>query len=365
MPQKNLNGFCCTATVFILVMSVSQVFAQSTPSELAGLTMQELVNLKIGQADIMDTRAENSRWHVAYYYRRAKFEGYRDGTNDLPTSVVLFDGNPANRTDKNFPVVPTKIIQQAHILNIAYQIDELSSVHFVVPYIVQTTDHISIVPGFAQFTISSQGIGDVVMSYTRRLWQNGKHTVLVNAGLSFPIGSINEEGDTPRAPGDQQLPFTMQIGSGTVDLPASINYSGYAGKWIWGGELSGKVRFGKNSRNYRLGNRAGLTSWLRVRVSNWLEPSVKLDYQYSEHIHGIDDELLVPAAFPFPAAITNPKFFGGHKLFAVVGVQLKPPIESLRQHTIYFSFSKPIYQSLNGIQVQEDHNFNISWKWNF
>ena len=43
----------------------------------------------------------------------------------------------------------------------------------------------------------------------------------VVAGSAF-LGSIDEEGDTPRAAGDQQLPYTMQIGSGTWDLPAAL-----------------------------------------------------------------------------------------------------------------------------------------------
>ena len=41
----------------------------------------------------------------------------------------------------------------------------------------------------------------------------------VGAGVSLPTGSIDEEGDTPRAPGDQQLPYTMQLGFRNLGLP--------------------------------------------------------------------------------------------------------------------------------------------------
>ena len=350
---------------FLFIAFPFQACAQSTPSELARMSVYELTHIKLSHAHIDEKTTDIERWHFGYHYRYAEFDVYLDGTDDVPISQVIFDGNPANRTNKNFTVVPTMITQQAHVFSLGYDIDAVSSLYVVLPYILQDTDHISIVPGFESFNMHTEGIGDVVLSYTRELWQWQAHEVSINAGISFPTGSIDEKGDTPRGPGDQQLPYTMQLGSGTFDLPISAQYSGRKGKWSWGAEVSGKIRFGENSRDYRLGNQFGASAWGSTRVLSWLEPSIKFDYRYSDRIHGADQELLVPGPFPFPAAIANPRFYGGHKAFAIFGVRIDPSDGLFQNHAIELLYAEPIYQSLNGIQIQEDYHFNISWKWDF
>ena len=53
---------------------------------------------------------------------------------------------------------------------------------------------------------------------------------LVGAVVKY---SIDEKGDTPRGRGTQ-VPYTMQLGSGTWDLDAGVAYAGTTGRWHWG-----------------------------------------------------------------------------------------------------------------------------------
>ena len=76
-----------------------------------------------------------------------------------------------------------------------------------------------------------------------------RHRVLVGAGISFPTGSIDKKDDTPAAP-DQQLPYPMQLGSGTFDLLPGLTYLGQAGKLGWGAEAMATLRLGENSNDY-------------------------------------------------------------------------------------------------------------------
>ena len=60
-------------------------------------------------------------------------------------------------------------------------------------------------------------------TWLHRLNQNS--SILVNLGFSLPTGSIDEKGRTPKdANVDTQLPYTMQLGSGTYDIKPSIVY---------------------------------------------------------------------------------------------------------------------------------------------
>ncbi len=348
--------------VIIFYFLTPELYAHESPAELANLSNDELSKIKLSGHGHDVTE---SRWSISYRYRRSVFEGYRDGTKDIPLSQVLFDGNPANRTSSNFPIVPTKITQEAHIFNVGYRINELSAISVVVPYILQSTDHVSIIPGYSSFEISTEGVGDVVLLYERDMFQWENSLILAKVGVSFPTGSINKVGNTPRSSGNQQLPFTMQLGSGTFDLPLGINYYGQHKKWSWGAGANAKFRLERNSRNYHLGHTAGAVVWSGMQISAWLKPVFKIQYRFSDRIHGLDKELLVSQAFPFPASITNPRLFGGHKILASFGFDLSPQSGSLRNHSLGFRYAKPIYQNLNGPQVKEDGIISVSWNLDF
>ena len=108
------------------------------------------------------------------------------------------------------------------------------------PFVTQSSDHISIVPGYDAFNISSEGVGDIALVADSIVRQSLNNVWKVGAGVSLPAGSIDEAGDTPHAPRDQQLTCTMQLGSGT---------------WDWGVDASYTLRTGKNDRDYRWATR--------------------------------------------------------------------------------------------------------------
>jgi hypothetical protein len=162
------------------------------------------------------------------------------------------------------------------------------ALELVVPFIHQSTDHFSIVPGYERFIIESDGIGVVVLQGSYNLQNLISDKWQLSFGVSLPIGSIDEEGDTPRSSGNQQLPFSMQIGSGTFDLPIGLTYSNSGNAYSWGASLTGKIRLGENDRNYTLGNRIAASSWLQLNTMTRIKPSLKVSYSYVQKINGID-----------------------------------------------------------------------------
>jgi hypothetical protein len=228
---------------------------------------------------------------------------------------------------------------------------------------------VSIVPGFESFIIESSGIGDISLSVSRPVWRREGKQLLANAGLSLPVGSIDEVGPTPRVPGtDTQLPFTMPIGSGTFDLTPSLTYAAGHNHWNWGSQLRGTFRIGENDRDYTLGNRLGLSAWVKRTSSSWVSPSLRFVLQSWGRIDGEDDELKVGepgAPFRFPAAVTDPDKFGGEKLTVVFAATLRDPRGLLERHSIELEWGLPTYQSLNGPQPKEQWRFAAGWHWSF
>jgi hypothetical protein len=169
--------------------------AQSPPTDLTELNLEENLSLHIRRAADADNR---SRWSVGYRFVWARFEGNRDGTDDLSLEYIIFRPGEEPRTEDNFPVVPLKISQQAHLVEIWFNATKRLGLRLLIPFIYQETDHRSVVPGFDSFLISSSGVGDVNVSTSYPLWNYASHFLLATAGLSLPVGSIEQTGATPR-----------------------------------------------------------------------------------------------------------------------------------------------------------------------
>ncbi len=360
--QLRPSLFSLWACFFLSIFSAS-TWGQNVPADLLNLSLEELFSAEIGDPGTGGARNKTapdtkSKWSFQYRFQQADFEGFNKGSDNLSNDEVLFTPGLEPRTKDNFPVVPTTITQKVHALVLGYELSEKISVRLAVPYIKQSTDHISIVPAYADFTIRSRGIGDVSVMGSYQLETSSEKHLQLTLGLSFPTGSIDKEGDTPRAPGDQQLPYSMQLGSGTYDIPASIRYSGIGNGFVWGTVLAAKIRLGENDRDYRLGNRVSAATWLRFNKLDWVKPSIKLIYEYSDSIHGKDTDLMVPGPFPYPASVTNPEMYGGSQAKLILGLRI--PVLSNGNY-IELEVGKPFYESLNGPQTREDIRYGFKF----
>ena len=353
------NKITSRGLALLTVVLCPQAWA-TTPAEMAAMSLQDLLNMQTGtdfSSGNGDNSAETERWRFGLLYSQSRFEGYQNGTDKLNDEEVLFRQGTEARTQENYPILPTIIRQEAFTVTASYRFEDGASVDLNIPLISQTTHHDSVVPGYAHFTIDSRGLGDISVNYSRYLSRDAYSKLRFGFGLSAPTGSIDQKGDTPRAAGDQQLPYTMQLGSGTWDLPISINYTrALKSSWTVGGSALAKIRLGRNDRDYRLGNRLQLASWIQSTHYDWVEPFAKISAVYWEDINGRDDEIIVQPAAPFvyPASITNPDNFGGKKIRLSIGVEFAAAFR--------LELGVPLYQDLNGVQVRETVNLSASWQ---
>ncbi|WP_025255060.1 hypothetical protein [Alteromonas sp. ALT199] len=326
-------------------------YSQSTPSEFAEMSFQDLLNVNVSDnADSLEKR----KWTLSLQFKAAEFDGYMIDDSDVSLDEVLFSPGEEPRTEENFPVVPTVINQYAKIVQIGYQVSSNIKLGIQIPLIRQETDHVSVVPGYDEFLISSEGLGDVVVTGHYEFASNENYSIWLSGGISFPSGSIDEEGDTPRAAGDQQLPYTMQLGSGTYDLPLEIGYQN-KGQYPFSIMFSARVRTGENDRNYRLGNNYEINGKYNFITSQNTTLFAGAELSYADSIHGRDDDITVGGAFPYPAGITNPELYGGSKVRLFGGVNYL----ATDWLQLQLSASKPVYQNLNGPQPKELWRFGF------
>ena len=152
----------------------------------------------------------------------------------------------------------------------------------------------------------------------------------------------------------------MQLGSGTVDLLPSIAYLGEEGNWVWMAEAKGTLRLGKNSNNYRLGNRLHLTASAARKVSKVASLSAQIDGRGWGNIRGADSNLN-PAMVP----TADPNRRGGERVDLIFGLNLYIPEGTYEGNRVAFEVGFPIYQSLDVPQLETDWQLAAGWSWTF
>jgi hypothetical protein len=278
-------------------------------------------------------------------------DGERDGTRRVSRGKVL----------EQFMTVPTDMTMQMHMAMLMYAPTDDLSLMAMLPYIRKAMNHVTAAgPRFREL---SEGLGDLELRglYTLYNVRRYEHRLLLNAGFTVPTGSIDVKDFGPdRSMGRDRLEYPMQLGSGTVDLRPGLTYLGQVENWAWGTEFIPTVRLGRNRHNYSLGNRYDANAFGARRVTDWLSASGRLGWQAWENINGIDKTL---NAMDEPTK--DPKNQGGRRLDALLGINLYAPSGILKGQRLAIEAGAPVYQSLEGPQLQVDWLLRAGWQWVF
>lgn len=280
----------------------------------------------------------------SYRFMRMDMAGNRDGTMDLTPAQVL----------QQFPVTPTEMTTDMHMLGVMVAPTDELTLSLMAPYMFKGMEHITRMG--TRFTTQSDGFGDIRLMGLYKILDQDRQRIHLNAGISFPAGSTNQRDDTPAGP-NQVLPYPMQLGSGTFDLHPGITYLGQSEGWSWGGQALGTIRLGTNGNSYRLGNRLNITGWGARRWNNWFSTSVRLNGNTWGNISGADPRLN-PATIP----TADPNRRGGTRLDVGLGLNFLVNKGALAGHRLAIEFALPVYQSLDGPQLETDWLLTVGWQ---
>ena len=286
-------------------------------------------------------------WMISYRFNTMNMGGNRKGTSEVSAEQVLND----------FMVSPTEMTMHMHMFGLMYGKSDDFTLMGMLPYTLISMDHMNRMG--ARFSTESEGIGDVKLTGLYTIYEQGQMKLLLNAGLSLPTGSIDERDGTPSG-ADQKLPYPMQLGSGTYDMMPGITYTDMHGDWFWGGQLNAVIRPGKNDNDYVLGNRYGLTAWGARKLADYARASFRLDGEVWENIYGADPEL---NPMMVPTARTDLR--SGKRIELLFGINFIAPKGHLDGNRISFEVGFPIYQDLDGPQLEFDYRVTAGWQWVF
>ncbi|MBW2385708.1 MAG: hypothetical protein JRG92_18910 [Deltaproteobacteria bacterium] len=284
----------------------------------------------------------------SYRFERLALDGLMNGDDELPIWVVASD----------YEVVPTKQNDNAHVFELTWTPFEEVTFLFALPYHIKTMDQLYM---GQRFTSDSQGLGDLDVLLLYRVMDDRRSRTHLTLGLSFPTGSIDQTDLSPAAAGGlQRLPYSMQLGSGTVDVQVGFTYSGKHRGTYWGGQIEGELHAGTNANDYQLGHSYAVSAWAGQRWFSWLGTSFRLGWYQRFNVNGADpllDPILSPAS---PA--NDPAKQAMRRLDVLFGLDFYFTGGGLEGTRISVEAGLPAYQNLDGPQLRPQWLVNVGFR---
>lgn len=296
-----------------------------------------------------------------YRFMSMNMDGLLSGSDSVSTQDIsgmdmLMDmgGNVTGQRvtpGKQYMMAPTEMTMDMHMLMGMYGFTDRLTGMIMLNYLKNEMDmvmHMRMVMEATGMVMSARdvessmetsGIGDTRIGAMYSV--NKKWTGALN--ISLPTGSIDEKVMMMSNP-DTQAAYPMQLGSGTFDLIPSFTYKDEKGSAGWGAQFEYIFRIGENDNEYSLGDKAELTAWYVQSVGGNVHLSGRLDYLNWQEIEGQD-----PKINAMMASTGDPSNSGGQRLDLLVGIT-----GVFGGHRIGLEVGKPIFQDLDGIQMETD-----------
>ncbi len=303
---------------------------------------------------VMGDHAHNAgEWMWSYRYMTMSMDTLRDGSDEI---------SPADVHDQGFMVTPTSMDMNMHMLGVMYAPSDSFTLMAMVPMIDNKMNNQMRMMGMGgmamttAFDVETSGMGDIKVGTLYTLASDTHSDWLINAMVSLPTGSIDEEGVMPMSsPNEVQLPYPMQLGSGTFDLLPGVTYTAMYDSFSWGAQAKAVLRTGENDRGYRLGNQFELQAWYAMPFATHWSWSLRADYKSWENIEGEDEDL---NPMMLPTARTDLR--EGSRLDIGFGLNFILPGDATNRLAI--EFLTPLAEDLTGPQLGTDSQIVIGWQ---
>jgi len=335
-----INNLKNSRTTLLTLLALSSALLLSITANAAQTRHHHGSNAPIG---IMgDHLMHENEWMLSYRFMNMNMEGNRTGTKRV------------NVSNTDFMVAPRKMKMAMHMLGGMFGINNDMTVMTMLPVIHTDMDLEIIAANPMQgtlFNTESSGIGDLKISAA---WKNKTINALLSAGLSVPTGSIDERSPIPVSAGVAvHSPYPMQLGSGTYDVLLGITRTGLVDNLNWGVQARATIRTGANDNDYTLGNVFNIAAWLGTSITESIAGSLRINASNWENIDGSDTKLA--AAPTVPTKNTNIR--GGTRIDTLLGLDT-----TLGNNVLGIEIGIPVYQNLDGPQLENDLTIVIGWQ---
>ena len=287
---------------------------------------------------------------ISFQYMNMVMGGNLEGNDNISDEDIY----------QRFMVAPQDMIMQMSMIGIMYAPSDKITLMLMQNFAKKTMDLTArmTMPGgmpmLRDFTTSSDGLGDLKLGLLYGLLNGEKMAIHINTLVNVPVGDIKNRGATPMM-ADVKLPYTMQLGTGTIDFTFGGTIKGSGNKFSWGLQQLNTIRTGTNDASYRFGNIHQLHSWLGYGISSKISTSIRLSGSSEGQIKEEDPELN-----PMMVTTANTANYGGELVRGAIGFNFLLAKDKL---VLGAEVGMPLFQNYNGIFMDEDLAVNTCIKY--
>ena len=303
-------------------------------------------------------------WMVSYRYMNMDMDGMRRGNNRVSFSDVF---------ESAYAITPESMTMEMNMLGLMYGLTDKLTLTLMGNYTESKMKHRIISPetadvinaGATEFTTHTSGIGDVRLGGLYRFYLQENRKAHIGLSFSMPTGSIDKKDRTPGmgGPANRQLPAAMQLGSGTFDLLPSLTFIQQFTDWSYGIQTNIVIRMeDENNNGYRLGNVFGATTWTGYKLNRWIALNTGLSYMHTDELKGNQEDVNQNSMTGRSVTTAFGENYGGERLDALFGLNCYIPKGSFKNHRLAIDARLPVWQDLNGLQLETDLSITIGWQ---
>lgn len=348
--------FCWTA---LLLLSFQRLSAQACPDSSACCADQCCCALNVAApAGLMISHVnEGKEWMLAYRYMNNAASGLLSGTTAVSSAAVFND----------YLMLPASAGMDMHMFMAMYGFSDHFTVMAMLNYnsmamameMFSADQHHHSESNDQRMLIS--GPGDVKIHALYDVLRSKNRQIIISAGLSLPSGSITRKGiGDDVAYSGKNLPYAMQLGSGTVDALPGLSYFYTRDEIAFGAQSTATLHFYNNSVGYRFGNEMTCNAWLAYRWLSFLSSSLRAEYSLTGKIQGVDLSL-----YKYNEPSANPANYGGQRLSLYLGSAWQINKGAFKNMRFVFEYGRPLYLQVNGIQSKMTGTINTSLNYTF
>jgi len=301
-------------------------------------------------------------WMLSYRYMGMGMSGARSGSESLSTNEA-FDEIPGMGM-MNMKALPDEMTMHMHMLGGMYAPTDNLTLMAMLPYTTNkmtTKTRMTMMMNTMddEFDTETSGIGDASIGGLYKFFDQDGYRLHLNLVLGLPTGSIEEDDYVPMQGKEIQLPYPMQLGSGSYEARPGITLNKQYQGWSWGAQVSAKIALDENDQGYKLGSRRYLTAWAAKPLAPWASISLAAYKSWWSDIHGAAEDLTIS---PMMNPAADPDAKGGQRLDIGLGLNLLGKNGTLKGHRLALEYKAPVHQSLHGVQMETDYTFTVGWQ---
>lgn len=349
--------------VLVLLFHLSVLSFSQTVADSSSCNNDCLCTADVTPSGIMISHVhKKNEWMVSYKYMNMRMENILSGTNRMDHTSVF----------NEYLMSPASMQMDMHMIMGMYGLSDkitlMAMVNYntavmnmvMLPGAMHNMDGSVMGNGTMDHQMNTSGPGDIQLHCMYGLVNDNYHQLLIGTGISIPLGSTEMKGHEKGMYQHQRLPYSMQTGSGTLDILPVLNYLYEKGAFTFSSQVAPIIRTGLNATGYRLGNEVTFNNWLACQWSSSFSSSMRLEGYSGDRIHGKDATLY---SIYEPSA--NPANYGGQKINGFIGTNFYITKGALKNNRLGVEYGIPFYQNLNGPQMGSSSSLYALWSITF